>query len=753
MKAICLKLAALICALAIILPLSAVTAFAEEGDTSPASPADGVSEVTLASGGDKINVSINLSKQYISEHKRATVYLFELSPSDSEQNLSRLSPVDTYTVSTRHTYKCDRTEGSLDRIYCSYLLAASDGKGGYLPLGERKYIQNPELLSQNSTPLPAARTVKGLCVTSLTDALSLNISNALLEVDLSTLFADSPSRDTLSRDIGGVTYYFSLPALEVLDDKVKTLSDAGIVVYIRLSLGTHPSSLPYFLSSLGFENAAEGAEGFAFNTYSRSGAELLTAALELIFDRYTAEGAPHGFCGSYILGDRVNLPSLHNAADGEMTADEYTALICSTLRLADTALRSRLEAGRIYISLANNYSALPVGTGISDSTASAFLTKLYSLSVSGGDFPWCIATSAFALDINDSTIWDDALATGASSQYTSPANINVISYEVSKNYLYNGAPRSLIVDRFAVSAADSEAGQAASIAFSYYKAISDGLPLAILYAAQTDSPDAVGVYGLSRSDASGNILTRRQSWTAFCELDSLSDSSISSLASNVGGVFEYMYSTLRDKAAILPRYSGSVTLGEARGVSLTSLFDFSSGDRQGFSLCGVGYPATPSLVRAADRSALSLSSVGGIAKSAPFPSRRLAGAETLTLSLSPVAEDCSLTLRLIASDGSCYEASASVPAGERQLSFNISDFTDRLDKGDITLMLYTKSGALSVLEISAGGAGQATSVIIIIMIVILVLFAIMIAVALFNSAFHAYRRRRSHSTSLARRDD
>ena len=110
-----------------------------------------------------------------------------------------------------------------------------------------------------------------------------------------------------------------------------------------------------------------------------------------------------------------------------------------------------------------------------------FFSAFDSKTREGGDFEWSIATAAYAYSRTDSGIWDDALATGASSQLISPANINVLSYALSKSYTYNGAPRRLIIGSFAVPSSPtdneehkSETDQAASYAFSYYKMLEDG---------------------------------------------------------------------------------------------------------------------------------------------------------------------------------------------------------------------------------------------------------------------------------------
>ena len=138
-------------------------------------------------------------------------------------------------------------------------------------------------------------------------------------------------------------------------------------------------------------------------------------------------------------------------------------------RLARTRAGVKLRPGRVYISLGSNWNAL---TDTPAHEFKRFLAGFNATNTASGDYNWGVAASAQALDPADSSIWDDPLATGASSQYLSPANINVLTYALSKNYTFAGERRSVIVCSFGVSGdpADTSSlgNQAASYAYAYY---------------------------------------------------------------------------------------------------------------------------------------------------------------------------------------------------------------------------------------------------------------------------------------------
>ncbi|MBQ9080984.1 MAG: hypothetical protein IJY27_07945 [Clostridia bacterium] len=750
--------------LIMILSLSSVTAVAAEtSDEAAAVVENGVVSVLPDKKGTKLTVSIALSNDFISDHKKETVYLFELPLGMDELSLSRLEPVTSFRVTSKYTFKTALSDGNLSRLYCSYVLALQNGSG-YTPIGSRRYVENIPSLAEHSYAYPAAVSPKGLEVTSVSDALSLGVSHAVLPVSVENMFGTA-GVDSLDYDHLGVTYHFSRSALSSLDDRVRALSNEGVLVYLRFELNTAPASLPSSLASLGYTDAPEAAH-YALRADSESSAGMLAALFSLLAERYTDPSAPYGFCASFILGDEVNLPDGNYSTSHALSADRHVENYSRLVRIAHTALCSVYSEGRVFVATSNNFSMIPAGSCSASSSMTEFLAMFNSKTLSGGDYGWSISTAAYAYSRSDSSIWDDALATGASSQLISPANISVLTYALSKSYIYDGVTRRLIIGSFAVpddtgsaSVAENkkEAAQAASYAYAYYKLLEDGTVDALIYSDQLDTPDSPLTTGLSRADMSGNILSRKQIWSVMRDIDSPATAAIAAISSTTGGVLEYLYSTLNTRAAVKSFVTGdSKALLSTDALKLSPIFDFSVGERHGFESAGCGYLTSPALVSV--NGAPALKPGGGSECRAVrynIDAATLRSVKMLVISLASCPSACNMTLRLSQGGKLFYESEAILSSNTRAVSFDISEFCDAMSKGDVTLSISLTSGAdmVSIRSIDSATSSTAPSILWIILIIIVVLFALMLIIALFTRLYHRLHRRRPTTTAIATRDD
>ena len=423
-----------------ILCIPCVTVAFAANDGTTGSVTDGVASVVPNSSGTKLSVTVTLSDDFVAENKKQTLHLFELPLGTDERDLSRLSPVVSFRATKKYVYKTALYEGNISRLYSAYVLAVESGSG-YTPIGSRHYVDNSSSVAKNSFEYPDVASPKGLEVTSVSDALSLGISHAVLPVSVEHIFAASEA-DAISYDFLGVTYHFSRAAIESLDDKVFALSRENVRVYLRFLLTTAPSELPTALSELGFADAP-AAKSYALRADSTANAPLLGAMFSFLAERYTDPLSEHGFCGSFIIGSEVNVPTGNYSTSPDLSAERHVEIYSRLVRIAYTALSSSYENGRVYIAPSNNFSVVTPGLSPADISMTEFFSAFDSITRAHGDFEWSIATAAYAYNRADSGIWDDALATGASSQLISPANINVLSYALSKSYTYGGEPRRL----------------------------------------------------------------------------------------------------------------------------------------------------------------------------------------------------------------------------------------------------------------------------------------------------------------------
>ena len=730
--------------------------------TEKADIVDGVSSVVLNSGGTKLSVTVTLTEEFVSSHKKQTLHLFELPLGMDERDLSRLSPVTSFRATSKYVYKTALIDGNISHLYSAYVLAVESGSG-YTPIGTRRYVENVSAASRLNYEYPDVASPKGLEVESVSDALSLGISHAVIPVSVENMFGTAGA-DSISYDFLGVTYYFDRAAVARLDDKVSSLSRENVRVYLRFLLTTAPSELPASLSELGYADAP-AASSYALRADSTANAPLLGAMFSFLAQRYTSADSEYGFCGSFIIGNEVNVPTGNYSTSPELSADRHIEVYARLVRIAYTAMCSSYKNGRVFIATSNNFSMVPSELSPSDVSMTEFFSAFDSKTRDSGDFEWAIATAAYAYSRTDSGIWDDALATGASSQLISPANINVLSYALSKSYTWEGEPRRLIIGSFAVpsspsdnAAKASESDQAASYAFSYYKMLEDGTVEAFIYADQFDSPESSDNFGLSRTDMSGNVLSRKKIWGVMREIDTGVTDQIAALASSVGGVLEYMVTAQTVNAGAKNIITGSSqTLTSVDSFKLRSIFDFSTGLTNEFVCTGYGYSASPAFVAADSGSAVLLTS-GAEYDLVRYNIKRslIKSGNLVVIDLNCAAENGVVTLRLAQGDTLIYESSANIHSDCTAVSFDITEFNKLASSKDVTLSISLSSadGDVSIASVNSAELKVSTPTALWIIIIIIVILVILLAaIALFTRFYHGHRRHVSHTTAIAPREE
>lgn len=714
----------------------------------------GVRAATLSKNGETVSIEIGLSDSFVAEHKKQNVYLFAL-PYGTE-SLEGLSPITYFRATDRYIFKTPLEDGRLCGIYTGYRIAIIE-QSVYVPVGDIKYITDFSAAALYDYRYPEVSSLKGLAVSgSLSDALALNLSHAVLEVDISALLATRGGADVTSFDFNGRTTRIVTSALAELDDAVRALSQQGVRVYLRLMPG----------------DAYDSAAGLCRLLERR--ADELGGLIRLLAERYTDPDAPHGFAGSMIVGLEANLPAAEDGAS--MTADEYVSAYARLCRLAWAGLTSVYSEGRVYIAPSNNLSQVPEGHDTAATSLHDFLSMFNEITQRGGDYLWNVAASAYAYSLSDSSIWDDALATGASTQLISPANIEVLTSLIVKNYSLSGTRRRVIIGDFSAPDTDSESAQATSLAYAYYKIMENGGVEAIIWGTQCDSGDvgdsvtsagtnatsATGAtstagsrsrqgHGLSRCDLSGNILAHKQVWQVMQVLDTDCAGRLPALLEGIGlgGVVDYMYTTQSDAAQTKQLITGvgNAIMGR-EGLKVTPLLDFSRGDRCGVEIFGLGYAGSPALMSSGEGSALELTSSATLARY-EISRSQLSGKHRIVISFAQCPAAGTLTLTLSQGDARRYIAEAHFERGSGDISFDVKAFCSDLDRGDVTLTLSLSpdngEGIFTLSGISVAKVTTAAPITWIIIFVILVAAAVVVILLIFNGSFHAHRR------SVARR--
>lgn len=446
-----------------------------------------------------------------------------------------------------------------------------------------------------------------------------------------------------------------------------------------------------------------------------------------------------------------------------MTVGEYMTAYTRLCRMANAALTSVYSHGRVYIAPSNNLSSVPEGYDTSATSLQDFLSLFNEQTARGGDYLWGVAASAYAYSLSDSSIWDDALATGASTQLISPANIGVLTSLIHKNYNYEATVRRpIIVGAFSAPGVGSETAereQATSLAYAYYKILENGSVDAMIWGAQTDptasdtasdgsTASRLAGHGLSVADLSGNILSHRQAWEVMSLIDTDCAGRLPALIDGIGqgGVVDYVYGTQSTAAQTKVYFTGvGGAISDREGLKLYPLLDFSAGSRGATELYGAGYAALPSLVAdGASSSALELTA-GATLACYSLERGQLSGQHRLIVTLAQCPSAGTLTLTLSQGDARRYRAEVRVERGSSDISFDIKAFCDDLDRGDVTLTLSVQpdggEGTYSLSGLSCAKVTTAAPLVWVIIFVILVTAAVIVILLIFNGGLHAHRRR------------
>ena len=154
----------------------------------PVSAADAsqseITSITLNKKCTDIAINVKLEKEYAKEHKNETLYVFELSPWQSTAELNTLEPVAHFKAAETAKVTLSYINGNTNRLYSKFLVAEKSADGSYVIVTSAKYIENVELLSENSEPYPATKSKKGLQAQMVSDLQVLGVRHASINIAL-----------------------------------------------------------------------------------------------------------------------------------------------------------------------------------------------------------------------------------------------------------------------------------------------------------------------------------------------------------------------------------------------------------------------------------------------------------------------------------------------------------------------------------------------------------------------------------------
>ena len=185
---------------------------------------------------------------------------------------------------------------------------------------------------------PAAASKKGLQVEMVDDALALGVKHAGLNFNLSQLIDPKGGTNSFAWQNDGRTYHFKRGYVESMDQRIKTLSERGVVVtLIVLTYFSGDTNVNRILIHPNCVSNAPNRLG-NFNTVTDEGRRWFQAAMEFCAARWSAQDAARGRVAGYIMGNEVN-SHWWWANMGKVTMTEFADDYLRTVRLAHVALR------------------------------------------------------------------------------------------------------------------------------------------------------------------------------------------------------------------------------------------------------------------------------------------------------------------------------------------------------------------------------------------------------------------------------
>jgi hypothetical protein len=328
--------------------------------------------------------------------------------------------------------------------------------------------------AQDTQAFPKPESIKGLQVQMVDDAIKLGVRHGAINFALNGMFSKQEQTDTAKWESDGRTYYFSNAYLANIDRQVKTLSDAGLVVYlIILAMPTGDPAI----DSLVIHPAAQKDRSYTVassNVQTQDAKDWLRAASEFLADRYSGKETPHGRVWGWIIGNEVNSHHMwhyRGPSTLEDLADEYERIV----RIWHQSLRKSSNHARVYLSLDHHWNQAHTPKEPSKSVPGKDLIDTFAkIAKDRGDFDWHLAYHPYHSNLFRVDLWADPQAPlSDDTPKITFRNLEILcNHMQTPELLYNGQPRSSILSEqgfHSNQTPPSELQQAAAYAYAWEK--------------------------------------------------------------------------------------------------------------------------------------------------------------------------------------------------------------------------------------------------------------------------------------------
>ncbi|MBI3919873.1 MAG: hypothetical protein HY318_00545, partial [Armatimonadetes bacterium] len=304
----------------------------------------------------------------------------EFTPNSAGQEIWRGVPSSS-------SFAVSRFEGPRDRLYSKFQLVDAATRR---PIGTPHYVDDLSRVGARSFDFPWPKSIKGLQVQEVEDAIALGVKHGGLNLLVSQV-VDWSGKSAETWPVDGERIPINSDFVKQFDAQVKKLTDAGINVTVILLNGvpTQPDSKnPFIHPKTDLANVPYHLG--AFNTTDERGLRYYRAVVEYLANRYSQPGSPYGWVSGYIIGNEVQAHwEWYNI--GRVTLDDFVKDYGIALRVADLAVRRFHSKIRVYVSMEHHWDAAIREDPLTAFPGREFVERLSEWSKSEGDFPWHVA--------------------------------------------------------------------------------------------------------------------------------------------------------------------------------------------------------------------------------------------------------------------------------------------------------------------------------------------------------------------------
>lgn len=416
-------------------------------------------------------------------------------------------PADATTTvqDARFSFTLPRYQAGRDRLYAQFRVGV-EAQAGFI--AGPCYATELRDIAKYDVAYPLARTIKGLQVHDVADALTLGIGHSALNLNQPNIMRPRPDDTTITYEMDGREFYFDESYLRTFDAKVKELSDHNIIVNLILLNSRVWAGVtidPAMEATLLHPDYDPEGRISAFNVVTADGLAHYRAFVEFVAERYSRPDARYGRVSGYIIGNEVDAQWIWCNA-GEKTVEQYTREYALAVRTTFYAARKHSSQARVYLSLTHHWM-LPHTTNPLRTYRGHDIIELFNrMSQADGDFDWSIAYHPYAEDLSDAEFWKDEKAWDAlDSDLITFKNIQVLPrYLAQPHLLYDGRTRHIILSEQGLHSEENEASErihAAAYALAYWKIAREPAIEAFIYHAHVDNRDEFDLnLGIRRRD-------------------------------------------------------------------------------------------------------------------------------------------------------------------------------------------------------------------------------------------------------------